>query len=142
MADLLNLRLADLAAGQAAAKQAHWTVRGPGFIAVHELFDQVAEAVEDFADLVAERIQQLGGHALGTLEAAVKATELPPYPVAAVTVDEHIEALASLLSRIAANFRAAIDLATTAEDAATGDLFTEVVRGLDKYVWFIEAHQD
>ena len=64
---LMNLRLASAVDLQLQMKQAHWNVKGPSFIALHELFDQVGEAVESYVDLIAERIVQLGGIAEGTV---------------------------------------------------------------------------
>src|SRR5262245_13045747 len=64
---LMNQRLADLVDLQMQLKQAHWNVKGPNFIGLHELFDKITEEVEDYVDMVAERIVQLGGIALGTV---------------------------------------------------------------------------
>ena len=58
---LMNQRLADAVDLQMQVKQAHWNVKGPHFIGLHELFDKIAEEVEDYVDLIAERIVQLGG---------------------------------------------------------------------------------
>src|SRR4030095_5083683 len=63
---LLNKRLSDVIDLQTQMKQAHWNVKGPSFIALHELFDKINEDVEGYADTVAERIVQLGGVAEGT----------------------------------------------------------------------------
>jgi len=59
--DLLNARLADAIDLGAQTKHAHWNVKGPNFIALHELFDKVAEHVEDYVDTIAERVTSLGG---------------------------------------------------------------------------------
>lgn len=64
---LMNQRLADAVDLQMQMKQAHWNVKGPSFIGLHELFDKVDEAVESYVDLIAERIVQLGGIAEGTV---------------------------------------------------------------------------
>src|SRR5215813_7833601 len=64
--ELLNARLADCIDLQTQTKQAHWNVKGPNFIALHELFDNINEEVEDYVDLIAERAVQLGGVAEGT----------------------------------------------------------------------------
>jgi starvation-inducible DNA-binding protein len=63
--DLLNQRLADAIDLDTQAKQAHWNVKGPQFIALHKLFDEVYAAVEEYVDLLAERVVQLGGIAAG-----------------------------------------------------------------------------
>ena len=67
----LNLRLADAIALQTQAKQAHWNVKGPHFIGLHELFDRVSGAILETIDLIAERAVQLGGVAEGTAYMAV-----------------------------------------------------------------------
>jgi len=61
--ELLNARLADAIDLGAQSKYAHWNVKGPSFIALHELFDKVAETIEDQIDTLAERITALGGRA-------------------------------------------------------------------------------
>src|SRR5258708_34527199 len=64
--DLLNARLADAIDLKTQTKQAHWNVKGPHFIQLHELFDEVATHADDAADLLAERSTALGGGAMGT----------------------------------------------------------------------------
>src|SRR6187399_3522091 len=78
--ELLNSRLADCIDLQTQAKQAHWNVKGPSFIALHELFDKVNEDVEGYVDDLAERVVQLGGVAEGTVRTVTKNTSLPAYP--------------------------------------------------------------
>jgi hypothetical protein len=55
MTDLLNQQLCDALDLGLQAKQAHWNVKGPNFIGLHELFDKVAEELEGFTDDIAER---------------------------------------------------------------------------------------
>jgi starvation-inducible DNA-binding protein len=78
--ELLNARLADCNDLQTQAKQAHWNVKGPSFIALHELFDKANEAVEDYVDDIAERAVQLGGVAEGTACTAARRSSLAEYP--------------------------------------------------------------
>src|SRR5216683_4930778 len=78
---LANQGLADAVDLQMQIKQAHWNVKGPHFIGLHELFDQIDEAVESYVDLIAERIVQLGGIAEGTVRVAATRTvpsAMPP----------------------------------------------------------------
>ena len=63
---LLNQQLADTFDLQSQVKQAHWNVKGPTFIALHELFDELAEELEEHIDGTAERATALGGVAMGT----------------------------------------------------------------------------
>jgi starvation-inducible DNA-binding protein len=140
MITLLNARLADAIDLKLAVKQAHWNIRGPGFIALHELFDQIATRVDDHADTMAERLIQLGGHAAGTTQAVAKATTLAPYPVGTHDQAEHVAALSDRLRSFAKSVREAIDEADEAGDADTADIFTGVSRAIDKDLWFVAAH--
>lgn len=137
---LLNDRLADLIDLQLQTKQAHWNVKGPHFIALHELFDSVSGLVLGFIDEVAERAVALGGTAEGGLPAVGKRTKLSPYPVSAVNGREHVEALSTALAAAGKLARAAIDQSDQLGDADTADLFTGISRELDKQLWFVEAH--
>jgi starvation-inducible DNA-binding protein len=140
LVDLLQARLADAIDLGLQAKQAHWNVKGPQFIALHELFDGVHTRVQAQVDDLAERIVQLGGSASGTLQAAHARTSLPEYPLDAVSGRAHVEALAASMTVYGKAVRAAIDAAAKLGDADTADLFTEVSRAADKDLWFVEAH--
>jgi starvation-inducible DNA-binding protein len=122
------------------SKQAHWNVRGPDFIALHELFDQVAGIVEAFVDELAERMTTLGGVANGTLSFIAEQTNLPTYSAELVSGAEHVDALSSSLASFAKLVRENIDKAAELGDADTEDLLTEVSRGIDQQLWFVEAH--
>lgn len=137
---LLNTSLAALIDLQLQAKQAHWNVKGPHFIALHELFDDVAGELSGPIDDVAERITTLGGVAEGTLTAVTEKTILPAYPLDMAAGPDHVDALSSAVATVGKSIRAAIDQATELNDADTADLFTGISRGLDKQLWFLEAH--
>lgn len=137
---LLNERLAELIDLQLQTKQAHWNVKGPNFIALHELFDSVAEAIENSVDTVAERIVALGGIAEGTITAIGKRSKLPAYPLNITSGRDHVDALSSSLAFVGKSVRASIDRATEIGDADTADLFTGLSRELDKKLWFVESH--
>jgi starvation-inducible DNA-binding protein len=136
----LNQRLADAIDLQLQAKQAHWNVKGPGFIALHELFDRVVEHAAGAADLLAERVVQLGGTAEGTVRIAARRSELDEYPHGIASGSDHVGALAGALAAFGTRVRRAIDGAAEQGDAASADLLTEIVRGNDKLLWFVEAH--
>jgi len=137
---LLNQRLADSIDLQLQLKQAHWNVKGPHFIGLHELFDQIDEAVEGYVDLIAERIVQLGGIAEGTARVAAARSRLEEYPLDIADGHAHVEAVAKALSTFGHEARKTIDEAEELGDADTADIFTEISRGLDKWLWFVEAH--
>jgi len=122
------------------AKQAHWNVKGPDFISLHELFDKVSEDSENYVDLLAERIVQLGGIAEGTLRVAAKRSELPEYPLNISAGHQHVGSLAHTLASYGENIRKGIRNSEELEDKATADIFTEILREVDKYLWFVEAH--
>jgi starvation-inducible DNA-binding protein len=138
--ELLNARLADSIDLALQAKQAHWNVKGPNFIALHELFDKVRTAADGAVDSIAERIAQLGATAEGTTQAVAKRSTLAPYPLEISSGRDHVAALAGALAAAAKANRAAIDTAAELRDVATSDLFTEVTRELDLQLWFVEAH--
>lgn len=138
---LLNRNLASAIDLSEQAKQAHWNVKGPNFIALHELFDKVADIAEGFADLIAERVTALGGTAEGTIQLAAKHSALAPYPVKIASGKDHVEALSSALAVFGTAVREAIDAAAGFGDADTTDLFTEISREADKQLWFVEAHR-
>jgi starvation-inducible DNA-binding protein len=140
MIDLLNQQLADVLDLGLQAKQAHWNVKGPHFIGLHELFDKVAEELEEFTDDIAERAIALGGVALGTIQTVSKHSQLAAYPLDLASGQAHVSALSGALAKFGATVRAAIDTAAKTGDADTADLFTEVSRGVDKLLWLVEAH--
>jgi starvation-inducible DNA-binding protein len=138
--DLLNQHLADILDLGLQTKQAHWNVKGPNFIALHELFDKTAEELEEATDDIAERAVSLGGIALGTLQAISKSSRQPVYSLELASGKEHLAALIPSIAKFAASARAAIDTAANFGDADTADLFTGVSRSVDKLLWFLEAH--
>lgn len=140
MEEVLRDRLADSLDLLMQAKQAHWNVKGPDFIALHELFDKIAEESEAYPDLIAERIVQFGGIAEGTIGVVTVRTNLPEYPLNITTGREHIEAMAHALATYSELVRNAVFQATEISDPATADIFTEILRGVDKNLWFVEAH--
>jgi len=137
---LLQARLSDVVDLGSQAKQAHWNVKGPHFIALHELFDKVTDDINGYSDLIAERIVSLGGVAEGTAAVAAERSALPPYPLTIVEGADHIEALATALACFGKAARRDIDQAAEIGDQDTADIFTEVSRAIDKNLWFVEAH--
>jgi starvation-inducible DNA-binding protein len=138
--EVLNARLADAIDLGTQAKFAHWNVKGPNFIALHELFDKVAETLEDHIDTLAERITALGGTASGTLASVAKATSLEPYPEGISDGMQHVDALSAALADLGAKVRKGIDQTAQLGDADTADVLTEISRETDKNLWFLEAH--
>ena len=138
--EALAPRLADAVDLKLQLKQAHWNVKGPNFIALHELFDKVAAEVEGYVDLIGERIVQLGGVADGSARTVAATSALTPYPHGITAGQDHVNGVANALATFAKSVRATIDRATELGDADTADIFTEISRGIDKSLWFVEAH--
>src|SRR3989449_4191788 len=123
--NLLNQRLADAIDLQTQAKQAHWNVKGPQFIALHKLFDEIDEAVEEYVDLLAERVVQLGGIAEGTARVAAERSELPEYPPTISTGEEHVWAVSNALASFGTRMRRAIDEPDEPDDRGITDIRTQ-----------------
>ncbi len=137
---LLSPRLSDCIDLHWQAKQAHWNCKGPNFIGLHQLFDQVAEETDEWADLIAERMVQLGGVTNGTIRVAAKDSSIPEYALEAAEATLHADLLARHLAQFGNAVRKGIKTASDAEDQDTADIFTEVSRAVDKLVWFLQAH--
>ncbi|HTH38129.1 MAG TPA: DNA starvation/stationary phase protection protein Dps [Pyrinomonadaceae bacterium] len=137
---ILNQRLADAADLKSQAKQAHWNVKGPNFIALHELFDQVSTELDTHVDDIAERITTLGGVAMGTVRLAAGNSSLSEYPHEISDGTAHVDALSSVLADFGKKVRSDIDSTDELGDKDTADLFTAISRGVDKLLWFVEAH--
>jgi starvation-inducible DNA-binding protein len=138
--EMLNARLADSIDLHYQSKQAHWNIKGDDFYQLHLLFDQVAEATEEYIDLIAERITQLGGTANGTVRDSAKNSSLAEYPHNIYDADSHIEALSNALSTFATQIKQNAEDTDDLKDMGTNDMLVEIMRGVDKYLWFVEAH--
>jgi starvation-inducible DNA-binding protein len=137
---ILNARLADSIDLALLTKQAHWNIKGPQFIALHEMIDGFRTELDEHVDTMAERVVQLGGTALGTTQTVAKGTTLQPYPIDIHASKDHLHELIERYGKVANATRAAIDETDDAGDADTADLFTAYSRALDKALWFLEAH--
>jgi starvation-inducible DNA-binding protein len=137
---ILNDRLSDAIDLQSQVKQAHWNVKGPHFIALHELFDKISDAMLEQIDEIAERITSLGGTAEGTVAVAARRSKLKNYPLSITSGRDHLLYLSTQLSVYGKSVRGAIEANADLGDADTADLFTQLSREIDKYLWFLEAH--
>ena len=137
---ILNDRLAYAIDLQSQIKQAHWNVKGPNFIALHELFDKLSDVVLEQIDEIAERVTSLGGTAEGTVAVAAKRSKLKNYPLSITAGKDHLFYLSTQMSVYGKAVRTAIAESDELGDVDTADLFTGISRDVDKYLWFLEAH--
>ena len=138
--ELCNARLADCTDLVSHAKTAHWNVKGPHFIGLHELFDKIYKATSAHADLIAERCAQLGGTVLGTVRLAANSSSLDEYPIDIFTCEEHVKSMCRSLSQFGRLAREAIRQCDELDDQDSMDMFTDISREIDMYLWFTEAH--
>jgi len=136
----LQITLAATADLTSMAKQAHWNVKGTRFYQLHILFDETYNEINEFIDLVAERITSLSGYAHGTVRMSAKNSPLPEYPDNITSGEKHLEALIERYAIYAKHVREGIDATADLGDAGTADMYTEISRAVDKRLWFLEAH--
>lgn len=134
---LLNQILADLTDLASQCKQAHWNVKGPGFMWMHQFFDSLAAVATKRIDDLAERLVAIGGHAQGTVRNAASASRLPELD----PTDTYLTQLEDRFALLANFVRPSIDTAAQSGDANTVDLLTNLSRDLDKALWMLEAHR-
>ena len=135
----LNARLADTLDLHRQLKLAHWNVKGPHFMLLHELFDKLADTADAQADTLAERAVTLGGLALGTSQHVAAATSLAEYPANTTRGLEHVRLLADRYDTLLGGLRASRGVADEFGDIDTADLLTEAVSTFEKEAWFPRA---
>lgn len=140
MVSLLNQLLANTIDLRLSLKQAHWNIKGEGFIALHDLFDKVSAGVDEYADMLAERAVQLGGVAQGELQTVSCQSSLSIYPADINESDEYIKALSAAMGVLSLSTGQAINRAVESGDMVTADVLTQITRGLDKYHWLVRSH--
>jgi starvation-inducible DNA-binding protein len=140
-AQLLNQILADTTILYALYKKHHWLVAGPTFYQLHLLFDKHAEEQLELIDLIAERIQSLGGIAVGDPRHAAELTTIPRPPDGAEEVPVMIDRLLEAHETIIEKVRTAIDKTEKSKDMGTNDmLMGDVLRRHELQVWFVAEH--
>jgi starvation-inducible DNA-binding protein len=136
--EILNRSLANAIDLQLQSRQTYWNVKGHNFLSLRELFDKISEEVEEYTNLIAERIVQLGGKAEGTAHTVAGRSSLDGHLLAST---DHIDTLATTLTNFGRHTRYASAQAIELKDADTADIFTEIARGIDKWLWFVQTSQ-
>jgi starvation-inducible DNA-binding protein len=137
---LLNQTLACTVDLRSQVKQACWNVKGHDVVLLHALFATMATELDAHTDLVAERLVVLGGVARGTARTAATHSTLPEYPGAILDGEAHVRALAERFASYATALRDDIAHATEVEDAGSAALYTDISRGVDTRLGFLEAY--
>jgi len=139
--EILNQQLANLTDLFTQTKFSHWNVRGMHFIALHKLFDELAEKVEEGIDEVAERIAALGGIAHGTLRTAAQTSELEEFPSDDFSGENVVATLADRFALTANMISEQIEIVDDEhDDALSADLLTSIGRELEQAHYFLHAH--
>jgi starvation-inducible DNA-binding protein len=122
------------------ARVAHWNVRGPSSIGLHELFGKVYDMANSQADLLAERLAQLGQQVDIAVESVASRSRLPRYPTRAVMGRDHVIAMTEALVYYVGGLKQAAGVADSIDDVATLDILSEAIRDADKQRWLVESH--
>lgn len=140
-AQLLNPILADSMVLYALYKKAHWLVAGPSFYQLHLLFDKHAEEQLELIDLLAERIQSLGGIAVGDPRHAAELTSIARPPDGSEDVPTMLDRLLEAHETIIESVRTGIEQTEESKDWGTNDLLMgDVLRRHELQVWFVAEH--
>jgi starvation-inducible DNA-binding protein len=137
---LLNHTLACTVDLRSQVKQAAWNVKGKEGAPLQVLFEGVATELDVYADLLADRLVVLGGVALGTARTAARHSPLPEYPGDIAAGDAHALALAERVALYTTAVREAIAQAADVGDADTAAVYTDISRGVDRRLRFLESH--
>jgi starvation-inducible DNA-binding protein len=142
IADALNARLADGLDLHSQIKVAHWNIKGPGFAALHPLFETFALSLANHNDSIAERAVTLGAKAYGTARHVAQASGIPDYPQETTRDLEHVKLLAERIEKYLEGVRASRSVGEKLGDTDTVDLLTGIVTEFEKHAWFLQASLD
>jgi starvation-inducible DNA-binding protein len=120
-------------------RMAHWNIKGASFGPLHDLFGQIYEAIGCWTDVVAERVVQLGGTAMGSIDDVKGKSTLPVYPHVTAQTD-HVSAVAESLRKFTAVFADVMATCNRVDDQVSLDIATEISRAADKWLWFVDSH--
>jgi starvation-inducible DNA-binding protein len=137
----LNQLLADTMTLRDLYKKHHWQVSGPTFYQLHLLFDKHHEEQSKLVDVIAERIQLLGGVSIAMAPDVAETTLIPRAPKGREPVPVQISRLLHAHEIVLKEARTMARLAAEREDDGTNDmLVSEVIRTHELQVWFVAEH--
>jgi starvation-inducible DNA-binding protein len=139
--EALNQTLADTITLRDLYKKHHWQVAGPTFYQLHLLFDKHYEEQSNLVDLIAERIQLLGGVSLAMAADVAEETRIQRPPRGREEVPVQISRLLEAHETILTQCHEAAEKADKAGDDGTNDLYiSNVIRTNELEVWFLAEH--
>ena len=137
----LNQVLADTMTLRDMYKKHHWQVAGPTFYSLHLLFDKHYEEQNELVDLLAERVQSLGGVSLAMAPDVAETTLIPRPPKGREEVPVQLSRLLHAHEIILTEARSMARQAAEAGDDGTNDLLvSDLIRTGEKQVWFLAEH--
>jgi starvation-inducible DNA-binding protein len=142
IATSLNERLADGLDLHSQIKVAHWNIKGPGFAALHPLFETFAIGLAAHNDAIAERAVTLGAKAYGTARHVAAHSKIPDYPQETTRDLEHVRLLADRIESYLEGVRGSRSVAEQHADTDSADLLTAVIGEFEKHAWFLRASLD
>jgi starvation-inducible DNA-binding protein len=141
MTEQLNLLLADTMTLRDLYKKSHWQVAGPTFYQLHLLFDKHYDEQVEMVDIIAERIQLLGGVSLAMAADVAETTRIERPPRGREEVPVQISRLLDAHQVIISHCRELAERADKLGDAGTNDtVVSDVLRGNELQVWFLSEH--
>ncbi len=139
--EALNQTLADTITLRDLYKKHHWQVVGHTFYQLHLLFDKHFEEQSTLVDLIAERIQILGGISIAMGADVAEMTDIPRPPRGREEVPVQISRLLEAHEIILRSAHEAAGKADEAGDDGTNDLLvSNVIRTNELQVWFVSEH--
>jgi starvation-inducible DNA-binding protein len=134
----LQALVVDLVALSLNGKQAHWHVTGRHFVPVHEQLDAIVDEARNYADLAAERAITLGASIDARPRAVAEASDVDDLPDGWLGDDKVVQLVANQLTGIVERARTHLDRIGEL-DVVTQDLVIEILRGLEKHLWMLQA---
>jgi starvation-inducible DNA-binding protein len=140
LVQMLNRTLACTVDLRSQVRQATWNTKGKEAAILQNLFAALGVELENYADVVAERVAVLGGVAMATIRTVASASLLPEYPVNLVHGQAHVLALTERFAAYTKTLRSAVTSSLDVEDAVTAALYTEILRRVEKQLWTLESY--